>query len=140
MFELPEDYWPALGARAVACPLWAWVPEMSTLAGDPVVAIDGALFVRQIQPTGTSFKPIGPHHLPLLQDELTCDRLLDRVRVVRGDPRFDVHRPGPPKLFVPLAPLALVACWRWRNHDDTLLFRTRGEAILAALESATITQ
>ena len=125
---LPTGYWPSAARRALAMPSWRWLPGMVTTEGLLVVAVGDALHVRGHATTRCSDSPIGAD-LPGLNDDETCDRVLDPVREVRGDPSFEVRRLS---FSTPGEVTARTGAWTWGGHR----FATKGEALVVALERA----
>ena len=129
MQPLPPDYWPALAARAVRAAEWRWLPGMVTMEGLIIVAVGDALHVRGHTTRGYRDSPIGSD-LPGLNDDETCNRVRELVREARSDPRFKVRL----TFSSPGEVTARTSAWTWGSHQ----FPTKGEALVAALETAVV--
>lgn len=104
-----------LARRAVACPLWRWMPGMRWVTPD-----DDAGRCDDWQPEGMA-RPAGA--LPDLSDPATVGCLLALVRQAWNEPRLHVRPEG--------------SCWRmWATEPGAMLLPTEAAALVAALEAA----
>lgn len=125
-----------LARRAVACPVWRWMPGMRDVDGGIVVFVDGSWLVTTVyiddRDGWSTGSRIARHALPDLDDPATLGCLLALVREawgshvssIRTGDGWSVRHMGRDGWAVGLSVVGITQC------------ETEAEALVAALEAA----